>query len=131
MKRENLSLVKVLITLIFIALFANNIFAQTYYLSGTQTKKPGANSILKSNTVTITVDYKISKLSGTHDGFWLEKYTDSEAKSFEKYIRFNYVDGVLSPKASTYILKPGTYKVFPNIKTGKNEASVKLKIIPA
>lgn len=74
--------------------------------------------------ITLTVAHKIISQSGNHDGFWIARTDDATIYAFY------YIDGVLSPNAINFVLKPGSYMVYPNVKTGKTEASVTLKLNP-
>ncbi|MCX6161726.1 MAG: hypothetical protein NTV87_10410 [Ignavibacteriae bacterium] len=114
----------ILLTAVCVLLLNNGVFAQSVTLSGTQIKKAGANSELKSNIVTLTVNHKIISQSGTHDGFWIARNEDA------KIYAFYFISGVLSPNPINFVLKPGSYTVYPNIKTGKTDASVTLKLNP-
>lgn len=62
MRGKNLYLLRILLFAVCVLLLNSAVFSQTATLTGTQIKKAGANSVLKSNIVTLTVDHKFTKL---------------------------------------------------------------------
>jgi len=108
----------IIIQVLFLTVFG---FSQTQSLTGKQTKGvANKNAELKCVPVTFTQAVKITAVSGTNEGFWIEM--EGYTKPIYNFYTAN------DPKAINVILKPGKYWVYPNIKTGSNEATVVLTI---
>ncbi len=84
-------------------------------LSGYQERIPYSNAQLRCEGLNIARAMRIDSVSGFHNGFWIVKGAKTE-KAFwsEKYV----------PDAKGYLLRPGTYYVYPNLRTGIDTASV-------
>lgn len=90
-----------------------NLNAQTIKISSTQTRgNNGNNAELKCNPVKFTKTATIIKVEGDCQGLWI--------------VRANKVIHTFpnNKKALGTVLEPGTYYMYPNLKTGKNTASV-------
>lgn len=104
----------VLSLVMFTALFAG---AQTVTISGTQIKgSAGKNAELKCNPVKITKTMKIIKVEGNCNGFWIQKGGVVTNRFYD------------NKKPVGTALKPGTYYVYPNLKSGSNSANVKITL---
>ena len=110
---------KLLMVSVLFLLFAGTTTAQTYTLSGFQTKgSAGNNAKLECKAVTIQKTVKIVSISGDNAGFWITKGGGTVAK----YWKTN------DPSAKGLTLKPGTYYIYPNLKKNQHKASVTIKL---
>ena len=108
MKEKNLYLLGVLLIAVSLLLFSDTVSAQKVVeLSGLQQLVPGDNSILKSESVTLSRVHTIFEMFGKHDGFWIEQ----NGVVFQE---FYYINDVLTPNPIGFSLPAGSYKVFPN-----------------
>ena len=86
-------------------------------LDGYQERFPGANAELRCEGIRITRPMLIDSISGYHNGFWITK-----GNSIEKaYWTLRLADSCIG-----YELKPGFYRVFPNIVLPSDTASITL-----
>ena len=110
---------KALLTLLFVLFLGNVVDAQVITVSGTQTRVQGGNAQLESKTVKISKTMTNNSVTGNHNVFWIVKNGKSE-KAFwnEKQ----------SDEAVGYKLTKGDYQVYPNIKTGEDQADVTIKL---
>jgi hypothetical protein len=108
--------------LIFVSfLIATNIsFSQEIILSGTQTKTDEQeDTSLNSKAVKLEKSYEVTEIWGENLGFWI-----SGSNGYTKNFYYSNDDSVIG-----LILKPGTYRIYPNFKSGKKEASVSVKLL--
>ena len=110
---------KAFLTLLFLLFLGNVVDAQSITISGTQKRVQGGNAQLESKTVSISKTLTIISVTGNHNGFWIVKNGKS-AKAF--WNEKQSVDAV------GYKLTKGDYQVYPNIKTGENQADVTIKL---
>lgn len=84
-------------------------------LTGCQERIPNFNAELRCEGLSLTRSMRIDSVSGFHNGFWIVKGSKTE-KAFwtEQYLR----------TAIGYVLKPGTYYVYPNLRQDCDTASV-------
>jgi tetratricopeptide (TPR) repeat protein len=83
---------------------------------GTQTRGTGASGQLKCAGVTIQKSGKITKVSDSGAGFWLQSDKG-------RYLRFDKAsDGVGT------VLEPSVWYVYPNLPQGANQAGVSLTV---
>lgn len=84
-------------------------------LTGYQERIPYFNAELRCDGLTIARAMRIDSVSGFHNGFWIVRGSKTE-KAFwtGKYV----------PDAIGYIIKPGTYYVYPNLHQDCDTASV-------
>ncbi len=93
--------------------FSIGINAQTIKISSTQTRgNNGMNAELKCRPVKITKAATIIKVEGDCLGLWIVR-ADKVTHTFQS-----------NKKALGTVLEPGTYYIYPNLKAGKNTASV-------
>lgn len=94
--------------------------AQTYTISGSQTRGSGAgnNAKLNCQPVQITKNVKIVSVSGDNAGFWISK----GSVVIKRYWNTN------DKSAIGVSLSPGTYYVYPNLKNNQNHATVTIKL---
>ena len=110
---------KFILPILFVLFGTGFISAQTYTLSGSQTKGAGtANAKLECKAVKITKQVKITSVIGDNSGFWLSKGSSVIAK----YWKSN------DSSAIGFVLKPGIYYVYPNLKQNQQKATVTLKL---
>ncbi len=87
--------------------------AQTVSITGTQKAgAAGINADLKCNPVKIDQTMYIYNVEGDCAGFWIS--TQSGV-----FVTFESME-----KAKNYVLKPGVYYVFPNLRQGQSNAKV-------
>ena len=105
----------VLFSLFVICSIGNSVNAQVTKLVGEQIRKSNeAQAVLKCFPVKITRTMQITKVTGSSNGFWIQK----ESETIHKF---------LDPKKAIGIkLKPGTYYVYPYFKTNKLRAKVEV-----
>lgn len=84
-------------------------------ISGYQERIPYSNARLRCDGLNIVRSMRIDSVSGFHNGFWIVRGAKTE-KAFwsEKYV----------PDARGYVLRPGTYYVYPNLRADSDTASV-------
>ncbi len=84
-------------------------------VTGYQQRVPGSNAELLCDGIRVDRALRIDSVAGFHNGFWIVKGTKTE-KAFwtERYV----------PNAIGYVLKSGTYYVYPNLRQGSDTASV-------
>ena len=93
--------------------------AQTFTISGKQIKgSAGKNAQLTCQAVKITKKVKITSISGNNAGFWISK----GGNAIKKYWKSN------DAAAKGFVLNPGTYYVYPNLKKGQSNATVVLTL---
>ena len=91
--------------------------AQTVVLTGRQIRGSVMSPAkLISEEVTLNRAYRVTSVETTGDGFWFER--DGQPwKAIDARVR---VKGTILP--------PGTYRVFPNLRNGQNEARVRVTL---
>lgn len=88
-------------------------------ISGSQTRgSAGQNATLHCNPVTIKSAKSITSISGSNQGFWIQKSTAIIARYYKEN----------DPSAKGKKLQPGTYYVYPNLKSGQKKATVTVVI---
>jgi hypothetical protein len=110
---------KILLLFVFVAIAAISVSAQNVTLTGTQKAgRAGNNAILDGKAVTIKTNMQIKTVNCDGDGFWistnagvLKRFPDAKA-------------------AVGYVLKPGTYYAYPNLKHRQTYAKVELILTP-
>lgn len=102
-----------LVTVVF---FTN---AQTVTIKGTQTQGTAAvNASLKSNPVTIDQAMYISRAEGDCQGFWITRGSQTVKN-------FNTME-----ESINFVLKSGTYYVYPNLRPGQSSANITIFLTP-
>ncbi len=111
----------VVLMLFFAISVPTTIFAaqKTVTLSGEQIKgRPGSNAKLLSRPVKITRNSKIIAVKGNNRGFWIATRKGIVARYWTSNDK----------RVLGYILKPGVYFIYPNLKRGQNRADVTITI---
>lgn len=88
---------------------------QSTSITGFQERIPSQNAELSCNPVTITRNMVIDSVSGFHNGFWIVKNNKTEKAFWTERFAKNSIG---------YLLLPGTYSVYPNLKADSDTASV-------
>jgi len=102
-----------------LVLFSSFVFSQTYSISGTQTKgSEGSNAKLLGASVKITHQVVIKNVEGENAGFWIS----TNGNVISKYVMSN------DPSAIGFVLNPGIYNVYPNLKPNQQTATVTIKL---
>lgn len=88
-------------------------------ISGKQTAgSAGSNAKLTCSPVKISKTMKITGVSGSNAGFWIQKGSATVAR----YYKSN------DPSAKGRSLDPGTYYVYPNLPNGAKTATVTVSL---
>lgn len=93
--------------------------AQQIVLYGEQIRGNVENAVLKSEPVILTKSAKIINIEGENDGFWI----NSEMGLVQAFYR---KDNKFEPKTQGFVLHPGKYWVYPNLKSNQNKATIKI-----
>lgn len=88
-------------------------------IAGYQERIPGVNAELHCEGVRLTRSMVIDSISGWHSGFWITKGNKMEKACWN----LRQVDSCIG-----YELKPGTYYVYPNLKSEYDTASITIWI---
>ena len=118
MKKINQFFLFLTLLIMFAGLTASESSAQEYYyLNGYQTKGSGTNAKLECDGIIIYRTLTVVEINGDNDGFWI---TDGTGSVLAKYWNTNDSDALYLQ------FEPGTYYIYPNLKTGQTKASVQL-----
>jgi len=91
--------------------------AQTVILSGRQIRGSIMHPAeLISKEITLNRSYQVTNVETSGDGFWFERNGQAG----------EVIDSRVGAKGT--ILPAGTYRVFPTLRNGQNEASVKVTL---
>ena len=111
---------KSIFSLVAVFLFGIGVsFSQSYTVSGKQEKGvAGVNAKLDCKPLKITKTVTIKEIIGDNNGFWISDGRNVIAKFWST-----------NDKAAIgFVLKPGTYYVYPNLKINSSNATVTLKL---
>jgi hypothetical protein len=110
---------KVFFLFVIFAAATFTLSAQKVVISGTQTAgTAGSNARLSSDAVTITEIMSVGSIDCDCAGFWIA----TEDKIIKKFPDAGAAVG--------YVLKPGTYMVYPNLRQGQTTAKVEVRLVP-
>jgi len=103
------------ISAIFLLSLISGICAAQTVVSGFQRRIPSENAELRCESLRIDRAMRIDSVSGYNNGFWIERNSKVE-KAFwtQRYVQ----------DAIGYVLTPGIYNVYPNLRQGVDTASV-------
>jgi hypothetical protein len=88
-------------------------------ITGTQTRgSAGQSATLTCSPVTINSPRVVSSISGSNEGFWIVQGSATVARFYKQN----------DPAARGLTLQPGTYYVYPNLKSGQQKATVTVVI---
>ncbi len=103
-------------------LFNTGVFAQEIYLSGEQKRGTGQNAELVCEAIIITDQMQISIIEGDNAGFWIANESATIQSFFKEGTEF-------FPPAKGFILEPGKYWVYPNLRDNQEKATVKITLL--
>jgi len=110
---------KLLLTLFAIIVLANlGVYAQIEFY-GEQTRGTNKNAELSCKALIITEQVEIISIEGDNAGFWIENKSATVQSFFKDGDNF-------FPEAKGYILEPGKYWIYPNLKDNQTKATVKV-----
>jgi len=112
---------KRILTLFALIMLANlGAFAQIEFY-GEQTRGTDKNAELTCKALIITEQVEITKIEGDNAGFWIENKSATVQSFFKD-------EGEFFPEAIGYILEPGKYWIYPNLKDEQKKATIKITL---
>ena len=106
----------IILTIVVTIILLSTVEAQNRKtITGYQERMPGVNAEIHCDGVRLTRTMVIDSISGWHSGFWITKGNKMEKACWN----LRQVDSCIG-----YELKPGTYYVYPNLKSEYDTASI-------
>lgn len=90
-------------------------------LYGEQTRGEGKNAELTCEPLIVTETVKITNVEGDNSGFWIEDKNSTIQSFFKEEAEF-------FPEAVGFVLQPGKYWVYPNLKDKQEKATVTITL---